>query len=754
MKLRYPFSFLAGLALVFALNLFSQNSLPPPQRLEGPILIKRFSGPITLDGLSQEAAWKEIRPLQMVSHIPDFGNPPSEKTEVLLGFDDNYLYVAGRLYDREPLRIQSPSKKRDYSEGGSDWFGVVLDTFNDKENGLAFLTTPSGLRWDGAIFNDLQPRSAEDIPINISWNTFWDVETVINDQGWFVEMRIPFSSLRFQNMNGRVVMGLIAYRKIARKNEEITFPAIEPKWGFWSAWKPSQAQEIIMEGPKNRNLLYVAPYVLGGLEETYDLDEGGLTYVHSDKTIREAGLDLKYGLASNLILDVTLNTDFAQVEIDDFQVNLSRFSLFIPEKRTFFQERGSIFNFSLGGNSQLFYSRRIGLNEGKPVRIYGGARIVGRLGGWDLGFLDVQTASVEDLPSENFGVLRFRRRVFNVNSYFGGMITSRLGADGSYNIAYGLDASLRISSDNYILFNWAQTFKNGEANNAVSLDPAILRITWDRRTSKGLGFNLGYCRAGKDFDPGIGFMAQENFAGFGNRILYGWIPSERSFLQSYSVFADGYVILRNADNSINSLAFGPGWAFATKSGWMGEFAIKAYRESLNESLSFTGDNDSDKSDVPPGDYAFREITGQLKSPSGNLITALLNFDAGSFYDGWRVSIGLRPTWGISPTLSLSGIYQYNRAVFPARRHKFVAQIAQLRLDSSWSLTLSSSVFVQYNSAADALIANVRLRFNPREGEDFYLVFNQEVNTNRMRESLRRPFSSRAIMVKYSYIFNF
>ncbi|MBM3285329.1 MAG: carbohydrate binding family 9 domain-containing protein, partial [Candidatus Aminicenantes bacterium] len=193
-----------------------QEKLSPPDSRDQAIVVQRLNGPVTLDGLSTEPAWQKIPSLPMVMQSPNFGGSPSEKTEVLLGFDDEYLYIAGRLYDKEPDKIQSPSKKRDYMGANTDWFGVIFDTFNDKENGLGFFTTPSGLRWDGAVFNDGVARLPNEMPINLSWNTFWDVETVQNNEGWFVEMRIPFSSLRFQDREGSVTMGLLVWRWIPR----------------------------------------------------------------------------------------------------------------------------------------------------------------------------------------------------------------------------------------------------------------------------------------------------------------------------------------------------------------------------------------------------------------------------------------------------------------------------------------------------------------------------------------------------------
>jgi hypothetical protein len=745
-------SLLIAIFIIATSKAVSQETKLSSKQTKDPYVIQRLNCPITLDGLSIEEAWQDIRPLPMVTMFPSYGNPPSEKTEILVAFDDNFLYVAGRLYDKEPSKIQSPSKKRDYFESNTDWLGVIIDTFNDKENALGFFTNPSGLRSDTTVFDDAVPRTPTSSPLNTSWNTFWDVKTVWNSEGWFAEMRIPFSSLRFQDKEGRVIMGLKVIRWIPHKNELSSFPAVYPKWGTWSVWKPSQTQEVLLEGVHSRLPLYLTPYALTGYGQNYELNEEETAYNRTNKPTSEAGLDLKYGLTSNLTLDLTLNTDFAQVEADDYQINLTRFDLFFPEKRLFFQERGSIFDFSFGEYNQLFYSRRIGIYEEEAVRIYGGTRLVGRVGSWDLGFLDMQAAPVkdEDLPSENFGVLRARRRVFNSYSYVGAMVTSRIGTDGSYNAAYGLDGIFRVSGDDYFLFNWAQTFENGYKNYLVSFDPARLRIAWERRTEKGLGMNLSYSRAGNDYNPGMGFEMRENFSRFGNRILYGWLMGEKSFLQSHSIFLDGFLFLRNSDNSIESAEIGPGWKFLTKSGYYGEFAFKIYREGVQESFSL-----SDEADVPPGEYTFYGLTGYLQTSMGSLFSTLVTVDAGSFYDGWRASISLTPVWGISSNLTLSGLCEFDRVEFPDRKQKFTGQIAQLRVLATLSLKFSASAFIQYNSADHAMLANVRLRFNPREGNDLYLVFNEDFNTHRHREIPHLPYyNNRAIMVKYSYTFSF
>jgi hypothetical protein len=720
--------------------------LPRTQR----IVISRLAGPITLDGRSVEPGWEGVRPFCMVMQSPAFGEPTSERTEALLGYDDEYVYVAGRMYDREPDRIQAPTKKRDAMVATSDWFGVLFDTFNDKENSLAFFTTPSGLRFDAAIFRDAQMNMATDMPMNLSWNTFWDVAVAREDDGWHVEMRIPLSSLRFQAEGGEVVMGVTVFRWISRKNEIDVFPAIPKNWGDMSAWKPSQCQETVWPGLRPRRPLYLTPYVLGGFDRTYELNDEETAYVRGGSPKFELGLDLKYGLTGNLTFDATVNPDFAQVEADDVQVNLTRFSVFFPEKRLFFQERSSNFDFAMGASNTLFYSRRIGLVDDQPVRIYGGGRLVGRLGGWDVGLLDMQTAALDDNPSENFGVLRLRRQVINPFSYFGGMVTSRLGAGGSYNVAYGLDGIWRVRGDDYFTLQWAQTFEDGAANRAFSLDSSRVAVMWERRTTRGFGTTVRFARVGPDFNPGMGFMMFENYTALYTRTLYGWFPGKDSALINHDVYLEGYVYWDNATRQVTLAEVGPGWEFSFKSGFAGVVRPKIVVEDLVEPYEL-----SDDVSVPVGRYVYPAVTFHLQTPSGRLFNTLFSGEVGGYYDGWRVSLGLTPTWSGIPDLEVGGLAQYNLVRFPERGLSYVAPIGQVRVLATLSVKFSASALVQYDGAEDAVTANFRFRFNPREGTDVYLVYNEGLNTDRLRRTPVPPLSSgRALYVKFNYTFNF
>jgi hypothetical protein len=709
-----------------------------------PYELTRIDLPVTLDGLTNEPAWQAITPLQMVMQAPTYGIAPSERTEVLVAYDGDYLYLAARFFDREPEKIQSISRKRDDMNATNDWFGVILDTYNDNENALAFMTTPEGLRLDMTIFNDAQGDS----PFNASWNTFWDVATARNGEGWFAEMRIPFSSLRFQAVDGHVVMGLSALRFIAHRNELDVFPAIPPNWGGWSAWKPSQAQKVSFGEIPSHNPIYVTPFLLGGYNESYDLNDQKTDYGKSSKPTTEAGLDIKYGLANNLTLDLTLNTDFAQVEADDEKINLTRFSLFFPEKRLFFQERASVFDFHFDGDNRLFYSRRIGIHDGKLVRIYGGARTIGRIGPWDLGFLYMRTASAEELPSENFTVLRVSRQVINENSRVGGIITSRLGTDGSHNNAYGFDGVIRLFDQDYLTVNWAQTFADGKQNKTISLEPSRIYVDWQRRAVEGPAYDLSYSRAGKEYDPGVGFETREDFSRIGNKVSYGWTPGEDSWLLRHSLYVEGSYFLRNADGTVESSEIGPGWQCDSKDGYFVKISPRLYREDVREEFSL-----SDAAKIPAGRYNFAGLNLDFITPYVKKLFTEVTLYAGSFYDGKRITVGLYPQWNISPTVNLIGTYEFTHADFADRQQEFVGHLARLRIILMFSTTVSMGAFAQYNSDDNTVTTNFRFRYNPREGIDLYVVYDEGRNTDRFQKIPALPeFSNRTLLLKYSYTF--
>lgn len=735
---------------------------------EGVLLIQRISGPIQVDGPSFERAWRAVDPYLPTQYEPDNAAAPTERTEFRVAYDEDFLYFALRAYDRDPDGIRFNTLYRDRLSG-DDHFEILIDTYNDNETGVVFTTTPAGIRREAAVSNDASGGGiASGGWLNVDFNTYWDVASVRTDSGWFAEMRIPFSSLRFQQgPDGRVTMGISMQRKIARKTERLVFPSVRPVTD-WAFLKPSLAQKIVFEGIRPELPVYVTPYALAGAGRSAALNEGRTAYRHQDELTHEVGGDLKYGISNNATLDLTVNTDFAQVEADDQQINLTRFSLFFPEKRQFFQERAGIFDFRTGGYSRLFHSRRIGLTEtGRPVRILGGARLAGRFGLWDVGLLNMQTDESATLPSENFGVFRARRRVINPYSYAGGMFTSRVGMDGSYNVAYGLDGVVRVFGDDYLTLQWAHSFDDAQidATDYKVLNGGRLTIEMERRRSEAWEYHTALAWAGPHYDPGIGFSQRNDFTLLDNTLSYTWLPTEPSPLIRHTLGMRGFAFLRNGDGSVESAEVGPEWRYSARSGTGAVLEAKLVYEDLLRPFVLSEDVV-----VPTGSYTFYRIGASYRETHTKLFQVRPSVNAGTFYDGWQMTAEISPILYVSPHLEMAGGYQYSRIRFPERDQfaqighpgseiillatggrRLDAHLLRLRIGTALNTKLSTNVFVQYNSLADALSANVRFRYNFREGNDLWIVYHEGVNTD--RSGIGPPLlfvENRTLLVKYTH----
>jgi len=710
-----------------------------------PVPLQRVSGEITLDGRPNEAAWDDVRPFPVTMYRPTYGGALTERTDIRVTYDEAYLYVAGRFYDSNPAGIRANSLYRD-QDSDSDLFTLILDTFNDNENARVFWTTPAGVRGDRSISNDGYAADNE------SWNTYWDVATVQDGRGWFMEMRIPFSSLGFQVRGGRVVMGITVSRFIARKLEEQTYPAIPSEY---SVDRPSLAQDIVLEGISSRNPIYATPYGIGGFAQKSTINDEGNAYRLEDDLTRDVGLDVKYNITGNLTFDGTINTDFAQVEADDQQINLTRFSLFFPEKRQFFQERSGIFSFTTIDSDRLFHSRQIGLYKGEVVPIIAGARLIGRLGSWDVGAIDMQTSRRGrlDLPSENFGVVRLRRQVLNPVSTAGGMVTSRIGDDGSSNVAYGLDAVLNVFGHEYLTAKWSQTFDSEtlDQKDFRFADAGQLYLRGQRRRGRGWTYFHDLVWSGKDYMPAMGFVNRRDYFGGSGLLHLNKYPGEGSpFFRTMPVHLQYSIAIRKADRSVESFSAGYQTGLWWKNGHFLYATADVLYEDLPNALFFTGVDY-----VPAGHYTFYEWSLYYNTPSGRKTQFMPSVSAGSFYDGTKYEMGLHTIMRQSRYLGLEVIYSLTSVRFPDRDQDFNAHIARLRLQTAANTRLSMNAFVQFSSAADLFSANVRFRYNVREGNDFWIVYNEGLNTDRTRpgENLRLPLTNqRTVLVKYTYTF--
>ena len=731
-----------GKSVIFSIALFFTFTINAADDI---ITLYRLSSPIILDGIVNEDAWKNTQPLPVVMNIPNYKGDMTEKTEIRIAYDAEYIYVSGINYDQQADKIMANTKKRDALSPSTEWFGIIIDSFNDKENACAFFTTPTGLRMDAQVVNDGLGRD----PINLSWNNFWDVKTSRDDEGWYVEMRIPFTSLPFRPEGNQVTMGMTVWRYIARKGELHVFPSISPDYGDWSTWRPSLTQKFVLIDIKESKPLYIIPYALGGINRVTELTENGNDY-HSDHSIKkEIGLDIKYGINNNWSLDVSLNTDFAQVEVDDQQVNLSRFSLFFPEKRLFFQERSGVFNFNMDRSDQLFYSRRIGLDaDNDQQRILGGARLVGRAGNWDFGFLNMHTHDNDVQKGENFTVLRGKSQIFNAKSDAGFIITNRIGLDGSYNTAYGLDARINVFGEDYMNIRWAQTFDGeSDANKAFSLDPSYLKVSWSRSKNRGIIYASSFSFAGKNFNPGMGFQQRENYIRHGYRLQYKFAPkNSKIFRHGYE--SGGSTIWSKDNKDIESLFWRMGWGISWNNNMSMRLSYRPRIESLTESFEL-----SDDVIIPEGRYTFGSVELSFTTPSTIPVFTEFEIERGNFYDGDIIRVKASPNWAVNSSFELNLSYEYNLAQFKNRNQEFKVHQIGLKALYMFSTKVSLAAFLQYNSLDQNFGGNIRFRYNPSEGNDFYIVFNDDLNIKRDRFDPELPLSSqRQLLVKYSYTF--
>ncbi len=397
----------------------------------------------------------------------------------------------------------------------------------------------------------------------------------------------------------------------------------------------------------------------------------------------------------------------------------------------------------------MFHSRRIGLNDGEPVRILGGARLVGRVGKTDVGILNMQTASEDGLPSENVGVVRLRRQVFNSFSNVGGMATTRFADDGTYNIAVGADAIVRPFGSEYVTLKLVQTFDDTDVPGQGFFDAGRFVAMWQRRNENGFSYIGEFIRSGADYNAGIGFQTRSDFTFLNNELQYKRFTSAESPLRTVELVNKSQTYLRNSDNSAESGSIEPQLALEFKSQARIRLSVTNSYESVLTPFLIPGDLN-----IPSGDYWFHEGRLRLQSPRGATKHGTLTVGTGSFYDGWRTNVILEPEWRVSPHFTIDGQYEINIIRFSERNESIDSHLVRLRINAALDTHFSANLLTQYNSADDDVGINARLRYHFSEGNDLWLVYNEGFNTNRdVFTGPRLPLSqSRAFMVKYTYTF--
>lgn len=738
---------LSILTLLFHTKGFGQDStyLNKP-----PIVISRATGLITVDGLSNEPAWLAIPSMPFVVLEPVWGSTPNERTELRLTYDDSFLYIAGRCFTKDSSTIIARNLVRD-GYRGDDWMTIHFDSRFDRQNAFVFSIYPLGSRYDMATSNDAVELGNS--TFNPAFNMFWEAKTVVNREGWFYEMKIPLYNLRYkQNKEGNIEMGISSTRAIQYLQEYHQFPAI-PRNAVEPIMKPSLKQPVIFPNLPKPNLFLLTPYVLAGRERRNSINETETGIDQQTSNYFQAGLDAKIGVSPYLTLDASINPDFAQVEADDQLVNFTRFSLFFPERRLFFQEQAGLFEFNLGGSSQLFYSRRIGINEGQLTDIYGGLRLTGKLNQkLDIGLLNMQSAptdlsSTNRLASENYGVLRLRQQVLNNRSFVGAMITSRAGSE-KQNYVYGIDALLNPSGTQYILFNAAYSDASSKKD---GIDASRINFLWENRRTDKFFYKLGYTYSGKNFNPEVGFIDRSNIHNTWLNLDYGKFATERKGkfqYRRYSLLAvDSYINAKNGTLESNDI--GTGWRGTTFKGtqWSGQ--LNYNYEYLAAPLDF-----GNGVVIQPGEYRFARVTLGFTPPRFKGIRVPVRAIEGGFYDGKRLNLNVSPTFNLGKHWEIQATYDYTNLRFGNSDLFKQVHIARMRVAYALDLHLSINFTVQYNSNVNQFFNNARLRYNFKDGHDLYLVWNESLFTERRyNEQVMRPLSgTQTILIKYYYTF--
>ena len=670
---------------------------------------------IVLDGRLDEAVWTRGVPARdFLQTEPVEGVPGTERTEVRVAYDADNFYIGAMLADSEPDGILGYQKQRDAGLGSDDRFMWVLDTFLDGRTGYFFEINPAGLMGDGLL------RTGSGRTINKSWDGIWEARVARGAYGWSAEVRIPFRTLNFDRT--LETWGINFQRTVRRKNEETLWSGHLRNQGLF---RPTHAGRVSgLQGMSQGIGLEAKPYVAGAWK--YDAEAG------SDVPA-DIGVDVTYSVASSLRAAVTVNTDFAETEVDQRRVNLTRFPLFFPERRAFFLEGSSVFNFATTSGVTPFFSRRIGLVDGEPTPIRYGARLGGQLGRNELGFLQVQTGGHGLQPAETFTVGRFKRNFF-AQSSIGAIYTRRGGAadlglsdaeadelELSTGQTLGVDLDLFTSTFlgdknlQFEAFYVGHTASVGDESSSGSDRSARgVRLNYPNDRWRA---NISYRELGDDYDPAVGFVRRNGFKRLQPTVTFQPRPARLTAVRQleFQVFFER---LADLDNRLQTrrLNLKPlGVFFHT--GDRIEVDVRNRFEHLDEVFEI-----QDGVELPIGDYSFTDWEVSARSASRRPISGRVSYGSGGFWSGSRTQMSVDLTVRPRPGLRFST--DWERDIVELDEGTFTTNL--VRVEGAWHLSPWASVTgnLQYDNVSELLGMYTRLRWILEPGSDLFFVYTQ------------------------------
>ncbi len=684
-----------------------------------------------IDGKLTDDVWA-LAPVQgnFVQREPDYGRPSSEKTEFRVLYDDKTIYLGVWVWDSDASGILASEMKRDAGLNKGDQIKITIDTFHDHRNAFYFSTNPLGAYKDANTVENGRT-------INYDWNAVWDNKTSIDEQGWYIEIAIPLSQLRFKTAIGESVWGINLCRILFRKNEESYWVPFPREWGASGFARVSNAGVLGgLKDLKSRRRVELVPFLLPTASRDYLSQAEG-------RADAKYGGDFKIGLTNDLIADFTYHTDFAQVEADQEVVNLTRFSLFFPEKRQFFTEGAGIFDFGkavagLGGEAAandpgllaLFYSRRIGLVDGQQVPIIGGGRVTGRVGDYAVGVLNItteeETLSTRQVENANFTALRIKRNVL-ANSSVGAIVLSSANGISDYNRALGFDAGLVLGR--YVTFTglFAKTFSPAEASAKAdgSTAAGVVDFAW-----KHDKFNAGilYQDIGAHFNAEMGYIPRLDIRA--GKVKGGWTPRPRWRGVRQLTFSGSTDYFENHDGRVESRTTDVEAVMQRQD--TSSIRVSAAREYDNLSVPFSTAGTS----LPVGAYSWTTATASYSSNRTRRVYGTLGADAGGYYNGDRQAFRANLTIQVAKTLLFEPNYSHNRVQLPGRAG-YSSNVLNFRVSHSFSPDFYLKGFVQYNDDRKTASFNFLWWYHYKPGSDLYVVYNQGWDID-------LPLSSRAV----------
>ena len=746
----------------------------PPNEGAVQALAEGMEGPV-VDGLVTDEQWTSVEPFtDFIQQEPDNGAPATERTEVRLLLSETTLYVGIVAFDSEPERVLVSESRRDGDLNESDSVQIVLDTFNDSQNAFLFGTNPEGIEYDGQIAGEgaiggYNPRPGRRgsqrggiTGFNANWDGDWTVRSQRSERGWETEFAIPLRTLRYEAGRDQT-WGMNVMRNIRRKNEQ-AFLAPIPRG--YNIYRVSLARKVSGLNLPSRRDIKVTPFALG------EASRNPLAVRSENREMEglDIGLDVKWGVTPNLTVDLTANTDFAQVEADDQQINLTRFPLFFPEKRPFFLENASTFQFGAPQEVDLFFSRRIGLNAGQPVGIVGGARLSGKVGSTNIGLMNMQTDAAFDpetgslaLAANNYMVARVQREFGRSN--FGGILVNRQATgewaeQGDHNRAFGADAAIQLGERARFFTFLAKTASaNGETDGSAGRTMAGRAfLSYAHRLHQG---HVGFTQVGEDFNPEVGFVPRRGFRKYQVRYFLDWQPTQipaLSWVRRFSPHVtwnayygfDGEV--ESGRGHWHPIEFQPNGG-----GRFGVFIDRHRDRPLRDFTVYSG-VDGHRVVIAPGLYNWTQVSMNYLGNASARLYPTFYLRNGGFYDGTYRGYSATLNGRIGATFQAS--IGLNRDEVDLPGGKFTTNLIPIRVNYSFTPLRRLEALIQYNSQTASVSSNIRLVMLNRSGTGLFLVYNDLRNTanfDRFDDDtgfLVPNVMGRSLIIKYTRLFDF